>query len=732
MKESKLSEANRFLQESQKFAHIGSYVYDLQTGFWDPSPELCRMFGIEDNYVKDFNGWLNIVAEKDRERLLKYFSDLIDSDRDFDNKYMIKKISTGETLWVHGLGEFETDSLGKRIRMIGTIQDITEKNRYEEQLQESISILKTTLESTADGILAVGKNGTISFYNKQFVEMWEVPQDILDSKNDNELVRFARHKTKNPMQFESCIQEINFNPDSRSFDEVELADGKSFERYSIPQYLNGEIVGRVWSFRDITQRKLSELKLKEREEHFRSVVEFSQDAFYRRNLVTECYDYVSPVFKKLTGYSVDEILRMNKQQILGKIHHEELQEVMKYYYATNFEDNKSVTLEYRFLCKDGNYKWFADKFIFVKDENEDYIYGSIYDISERKRYEAQILFSSYHDSLTGLYNRRYLDEMLPKIDAAENLPISIIVGDVNGLKLANDTFGHNVGDMVLMKCADIISSTSRPDDIIARWGGDEFIVIMLRTDFEEANSIVRIINEKCSNVMIKSVPVSISLGFETKKKIGEDINVVLKIAEDYMYKHKIVETSSMRGKTIEMMLNTLYEKNKREEEHSRRTSEICALIGTAMKLPENIISKLKAIGLVHDIGKIALNEELLNKPERLGAIEWSEIKRHSEIGFRILNSKAEMSEVAKHVLMHHERLDGSGYPKGLKGDQIPLISRIVALADSYDAMTSERPYRAAMSEKEAIEEITAKAGILFDYDVSKIFVEKVLNSFWTR
>ena len=557
--------------------------------------------------------------------------------------------------------------------------------------------------------------------------MWDIPQGIIELGNDDEAIQYVTGKVLNPAYFEEVIKEIYYSPESKSFDEIELLDGRAFERYSIPQYLNGVIVGRVWSFRDVTARKISELKLKESEEHFRSVVEFSQDAFYRRNIVEETYDYVSPVFEKLTGYSAQEMMKMNRKQVLSKVHHEDIPDVQMFFSAHNFSSNDSVSLEYRFLCKDGKYRWFADKFIYVKDEGEHYIYGSLHDISERRLYEEKILFSSFHDSLTGLYNRRFLDEEMPNLNKPENLPISIIVGDMNGLKLANDTFGHNVGDAILIKCAEIIKRTCRPEDIIARWGGDEFIVVLKNTGFEETNKIVGRINENCSNEQVNSIPVSISFGFETKTEMEQDINVVLKIAEDYMYKHKMVETTSIRGKTIDMMLNTLYEKNVREEKHSRRVSELCAQIGSALNLQENIVSKLRATGLVHDIGKIAINEEILNKPGRLNEIEWAEIKRHSEIGYRILSSKSEMSEVADHILMHHERLDGTGYPKGLMGDDIPMISRIIAIADAYDAMTSERSYKDAMGEDEAIAELIDKAGTQFDEKIANVFIEKVLN-----
>lgn len=186
----------------------------------------------------------------------------------------------------------------------------------------------------------------------------------------------------------------------------------------------------------------------------------------------------------------------------------------------------------------------------------------------------------------------------------------------------------------------------------------------------------------------------------------------------------------MGSKTIKVIISTLYEKNKREEQHSRRVSELCAAIGTAMDISAEEIAELRTGGLLHDIGKIALDETILNKPGKLDEAEWFEIKRHSETGYRILSSVNEFSQLADYILTHHERWDGNGYPNGLKGAEIPMQARIMALADAYDAMTSDRPYRQTLSEDMAIAEIKKNAGEQFDPVIARIFLEKVLDTRW--
>jgi len=352
------------------------------------------------------------------------------------------------------------------------------------------------------------------------------------------------------------------------------------------------------------------------------------------------------------------------------------------------------------------------------------------DITDRKKKEDENRYLSYHDVLTGLYNRRFYEEEIERLDTNRNLPISIIIGDVNGLKFVNDAFGHDKGDELLQKAASAIRRACRADDIVARWGGDEFVILLPKTEPEEAEEIVKRIKEQYLNLYVNAIHVSISFGWDTKSKTDEDILKVLKTAEDYMYKHKFIENEGRGGNTISTIINTLHEKNPREEQHSQRVSEICQNIGKAIGFSEMKISKLKVVGLLHDIGKIAIEESILNKPGKLTEQERNEIQRHPDIGYRILSSSYEMLELADCILAHHERWDGTGYPRGLEGEAIPRVARILALADSYDAMTSERPYRNALTEEEVLAQIRNNAGTQFDPEIAKIFVEQVLVKHW--
>lgn len=195
-----------------------------------------------------------------------------------------------------------------------------------------------------------------------------------------------------------------------------------------------------------------------------------------------------------------------------------------------------------------------------------------------------------------------------------------------------------------------------------------------------------------------------------------------------MDKKKTNENSYMRGKVISNIINMFTEKNMKEEQHSFRVSQLCRYMGESLGLNESKINELKVAGLLHDIGKIEIEDDILNKPDKLNDSEYEEIKRHPEIGYRIINAINNMSEIAEYVLSHHEMWNGTGYPKGLEGENIPIESRIIAIADAYDAMTRDRCYRKALPKEFAIKELKKNAGIQFDSNLVEIFTEKVLVS----
>ena len=335
-------------------------------------------------------------------------------------------------------------------------------------------------------------------------------------------------------------------------------------------------------------------------------------------------------------------------------------------------------------------------------------------------------YLGYHDHLTGLYNRRYFEEVFKKLDTKTNLPISIIMCDINGLKLINDSFGHGSGDELLRKAAETIKKACRADDVVSRLGGDEFVIILPKTNAEETVQIANHIKEFASKVKVDKIELSISYGYATKITDEQSIIEIFATAENHMYRHKLYERSSMRSQTIDLIMKTLFEKSNRESLHSERVSSICQAIASKMNFDKGNVDKMRIAGLVHDIGKIGIDDKILNKAGRLSSDERTEIEKHPEIGWRILSTTNEFLELAQFVRDHHEKWDGSGYPNGLKGENIPLESRIITVADAYDAMTSERSYRKGLDKEEAIKEMKRCSGTQFDPEIVDVFVNQVL------
>ncbi len=487
-----------------------------------------------------------------------------------------------------------------------------------------------------------------------------------------------------------------------------------------------ELIFRIKAESDLL---LANQKLRERDEQLSSIVENSQDAFFRRKISMETYDYISPSVIGVTGFTDEEMVAMPFEQVMGRVHPDDLQKLSAAMINGFSNGEDYFEIEYRFLDKTEKFRclWYRSKLVRDEFNQPWHIFGTISNVTERKKAEEYIVYLNYHDHLTGLYNRRFYEEELQRLDSKRNLPLTIIMGDVNGLKLINDSFGHEIGDELLQQVAEAIKKGCRADDIISRYGGDEFIIIMPKTDNKEAEQIINRIQSFLFNEKVCALDISVSFGFATKFDEDENIQDTLKTSEEFMYKHKIYEGSSTTSKAIKIIINALYEKSKREMLHSKRVSKFCEEIALQMNLEADEVKLIKVAGYMHDIGKIGIDEAILNKKDKLSSAEWIEMRKHTEAGYRILSSVSEFSEIADCILEHHERWDGNGYPKGLKGDNINLHARIIAVADSYDAMTTIRTYKKRLCKEEALVEIKQGAGTQFDPEIAKVFIEKVLS-----
>jgi len=336
--------------------------------------------------------------------------------------------------------------------------------------------------------------------------------------------------------------------------------------------------------------------------------------------------------------------------------------------------------------------------------------------------EVKIENLSYRNELPELYNRKYFLDAIKKYDTKSNLPISIIMGDINGLAIIDDSLGHSVVEDVQKKFSNILKKIARKADVIIGFSNGEFSLILPKTTSSES---VRVIKKLRALSEEESGPlnISISCGTNTKESIDEDISNIIQEASEQLENDRRIVSPIFESHTIDLIMEIMFEKNNREMLHSSRVSEICEKIAIRLHFDQGVVDRIRITGMLHDIGKIGIDERILNKTERLNEEERETIKKHPEIGYRILSASNDFMIHAEDILQHHERIDGKGYPKGIEGAEISIGAKIIAIADTFDAITSDRPYRKALSEEKAILEIQRCSGSQFDSEIVKVFVD---------
>jgi diguanylate cyclase (GGDEF)-like protein/putative nucleotidyltransferase with HDIG domain len=355
------------------------------------------------------------------------------------------------------------------------------------------------------------------------------------------------------------------------------------------------------------------------------------------------------------------------------------------------------------------------------------------------------------DELTQLQNRRFFyEEMTRELEVAQRFkrPLSLLMMDVDDLKLINDEFGHQIGDVCLRAFGRVMNQQAGDRNITARIGGDEFAVIMPGADRKDADKLAWAIWEALAKEAIcetehASIFLGVSIGTGGYPWGGNTLDEIVHWADTKLYANKLErkgfkrqqqqqggndDDSRLVGAVVDVLSSALDIRDKMTHRHARRVARMSAFVARELKLSDADVLEIEYAAALHDIGKIGVADNILRKSEALDNDEWQEMKRHSELGYQILNGIDFLHPSAEIVYSHHERFDGTGYPRGLKGEEIHLGARVFAVVDAYDAMTSRRPYREAMTRDDALEEIMRNSGTQFDPDVVSAFLTMVRSN----
>ena len=579
--------------------------------------------------------------------------------------------------------------------------------------------LRITLESIGDGVIATDAKGNIVFLNGVAESLTGWNQADAVGRPLTEVFRIINEYTREPgddpvrkvLTTGRIIGLANHTVlIQRDGKDVVIADSAAPIRDD-----RGNIEGVVLVFRDETEKRRMQEQLRVSEETYRNLFHNAQVGLFRSRLLDGTILEANHQIAEMFGYE-------NREQFMTEF-------VARDHYVDQAQRHEMLDLleesgevrhyEAQFRRRDGSTIWMLYSARIYREEG--WLEGVMEDITSRVEAEEKLRYLSYHDTLTGLYNRTFLDEQLHR--RADDADLSVIIGDVNGLKLVNDAFGHQQGDKFLIKIADILLRAAGEDSIVARWGGDEFAIILPESGEERAVEVMQAIRRSCEKEECGVVMPSLALGRATRRGSDEPLEEVISRAEDRMYRQKLVEGRSIRSAILASLTNTLREKSFETEEHAERTRKLAIGIGNKLGLSESRLASLSLMATLHDIGKIATPDHILTKEDSLTAEEWEAIKKHPEVGYRITHASPDLAPISEAILAHHEWWDGRGYPRGLKGEAIPLIARIIALVDAYDVMTHGRPYKPAMTEQEALEELVRCAGSQFDPHLVEVFVE---------
>ena len=478
---------------------------------------------------------------------------------------------------------------------------------------------------------------------------------------------------------------------------------------------------------DITERKLAEEALQKSEARLKEAEKLALLGYWELDLQENVLYWSDEIYRI---FEIDPSrFKASYEAFLNTVHPDD-RELVNRAYTESAKNRTPYSIDHRILLKDGRIKFVHEQCETYYDEQSNAVrsLGTVQDITERKKAEEKIKYLGFHDSLTDLYNRAYFEEEMKRLNTQRKYPLSVVMADINGLKVVNDALGYNKGDELLKNLAKVLKSIAREGDIVARIGGDEFAVILPHSNENTTQAFCNRFRDACEKYNSKTqLKLSVALGYAIQSGQYENMEKLLEQADENMYTEKLSDTASREKHIIDTLKIVLAVRDPHTGEHAERLQDLAEALGKGIGLSGFELKRLRLLALLHDIGKIGTPDNILFKPDKLTGEEWEVMKKHSEDGYKMAGNIPQLYGIAEAILYHHERWDGTGYPKGLKGEEIPILSRIISIVDAYDVVLTERPYKKAMTEEEAIKELKENAGTQFDPELVEKFLKIKVN-----
>jgi diguanylate cyclase (GGDEF)-like protein/PAS domain S-box-containing protein len=596
------------------------------------------------------------------------------------------------------------------------MNELIERRQTEKALQISQANYRAIFDAVSDGIIVHDAvTGGVIDSNKKAQELYGFSCNEMSSRGLNGL-----GISQLPYSEKEALEWIHRAAAGKPQLFEWLIQNKAGEHIWVEVNLkHAQIGGRqciMAVVRDIRRRKRREIELHKIQSNNQALINAIPDNMFLIRGDGRIMD--SKINSQLLYYLLsNDILGKNVSDVFQK---ELAQQTMDAIEDTITSGNPQM-YEFQVTREESRY-YFEARIVPSGDEE---ILAIIRDVTDRKQIEEKLAYLSHHDTMTGLYNRAYFEEEMRRMSNISNMAVGIIICDLDGLKLVNDTLGHSMGDEVLKAVADVLKRAFHPSDLIARIGGDEFAVLLPSNSvptYERACSRIRGLIEEY-NYERPTVPLSVSMGFSVSKEISTDMDALFKEADNYMYREKLHRHQSTRNAIVEALMSALEIRDFITEGHGERMKNLIVSLAVTIGLPETKIAELRLFAQFHDLGKVGISDAILFKSAPLSAEEFMIMKQHPEIGFRIAQSTPDLEPISEWILKHHEWWNGKGYPLGIAGDDIPIECRMLAIVDSYDTMTNDRPYRKAMNNQEAIAELRRCAGIQFDPRLVELFIK---------